>query len=65
MIDCFGIWEGEITELKIAIEPKGRWEAADETIIVPFNGIRVYDLRESISQSYYWDKTKFVRFLYD
>lgn len=65
LIDCFGIWEGEITELKIAIEPKGRWEAADETIIVPFDGIMVDDLRESISKAYYWDKTKFVKFLYD
>ncbi len=65
LIDCFGIWEGEITELKIAIEPKGKWEAIDETIIVPFDGIRVDDLRESISKAYYWDKTKFVKFLYD
>lgn len=65
LIDCFGIWEGEITELKIAVEPKGKWEAIDETIKVPFDGIMVDDFRESKSKAYYWDKTKFVKFLYD
>ena len=65
LIDCFGIWEGEITELNVAIEPKGKWEAIDETIKVPFDGIMVNDLKESRSKAYYWDKTKFVKFLYD
>ncbi len=65
LIDCFGIWKGEIKDLKIAIEPKGKWEAIDETIKVPNDGIIVDDLRESISKAYYWDKTNFVKFLYD
>jgi hypothetical protein len=65
LIDCFGIWEGEITELNVAVEPKGKWEAIEETIKVPYDGILVNDLRESRSKAYYWDKSKFVRFLYD
>ncbi len=65
LIDCFGIWKGEITELNIAIEPKGKWEAIDETIKVPFDGIMVNDLKESRSKAYYWNKNKFVKFLYD
>ncbi|MEA3503966.1 MAG: hypothetical protein U9R32_02050 [Bacteroidota bacterium] len=65
LIDCFGIWEGEITELKIAIEPKGNWEAIDETVKVPFDGIIVDDLRESKSKAYYWNRGGFVKFLYD
>lgn len=65
LIDCFGIWEGEITELSVTVEPKGKWEAIDETIKVPFDGIMVDDLRESRSKAYYWDKIKFVKFLYD
>lgn len=65
LIDCFGIWEGKITELNITVEPKGKWEAIDETIKVPFDGIMVDDLKESRSKAYYWNKTKFVKFLYD
>jgi hypothetical protein len=65
LIDCFGIWKGEIKELKIAVEPKGKWEAIDETIKVPFDGIMVDDLKESRSKAYYWDKNKFTKFLYD
>jgi hypothetical protein len=65
LIDCFGVWKGKITELRIAVEPKGKWEAIDETIKVPNDGIIVDDLRESISKAYYWDKTNFVKFLYD
>lgn len=65
LIDCFGVWKGEITELRIEIEPKGKWEAIDETIKVPNDGIIVDDMRESISKAYYWDKTNFVKFLYD
>jgi len=65
LIDCFGIWEDEITELEISIEPKGKWEAIDETIKVHFDGIMVDDLNESKSKAYYWNKNKFVKFLYD
>ncbi len=64
-IDCFGIWKGEITELQVAVEPCGTWEAIDEEIKVPFDGIIVDDLRESRSKAYYWNGDKFVKFLYD
>lgn len=65
LIDCFGPWKGEITELKVAVEPKGVWESVDDKIEVPFDGILVDDLRESISKAYYWNGDKFVKFLYD
>ncbi len=64
-VDCFGIWEGKITELKIAVEPSGLWEAVDGETEVPFDGIIVDDLRESLTKAYYWDGEKFVKFLYD
>jgi len=65
LLDCFGIWDGEISDLSVAIEPKGKWEAIDETINVPFDGIIVNDLRKSLSKAYYWNGEKFVQFLYD
>ncbi|MBN1117998.1 MAG: hypothetical protein JXA77_12370 [Bacteroidales bacterium] len=65
LIDCLGIWEDDFRELKVVTEPKGKWEAIEETIIVPNDGISVDDLRKSLSYSYYWEKTHFVKFLYD
>lgn len=65
VIDCFGVWEGKITELRVAIEPSGTWEGINEKINVPFDGFIVDDLRESISKAYYWNGKNFIKFLYD
>jgi len=65
LIDCFGVRKGKDIELKVFIEPKGKWEAIDTTIKVSNDGIIVDDLKESISKAYYWKKESFVKFLYD
>ena len=64
-IDCFGTWDNEVKELRVAVEPKGKWEAISQTIKVPYDGLIVDDLRESKSKAYYWSNGKFVRFRYD
>ena len=52
-------------EVIIAVEPKGTWEAAEDSIAVLNDGIAVELIEESLNWSYYFNDSKFIRYLYD
>lgn len=62
-IDCFNF--NNKVDIILSVEKKGKWEAVDETIDVPNDGILVDFAKESLSKAYYWDGKKYVEFLYD
>lgn len=52
-------------DIIVTMEPKGEWESIEETFSVPFDGIHIDLIEESISWSYYLKKERFERFYYD
>ena len=52
-------------DIIVTTEPKGEWESIEETISIPFDGITVSQIEESLTWSYYYKNDRFERFLYD
>jgi len=52
-------------QIIIGVEKKGDWESISEKITVPYDGIYIDLIEESLSWSYYFDGKTFIRFLYD
>lgn len=63
------LMKGKLVDKKIPliidIEEKGKWEAIDEVIFVPNDGINIQNFYESKDMSFYWEDNEYIRFLYD
>ncbi len=64
LLEEYNITEKGI-ETVISIETKGTWEAIDEKITVPSDGIFVNLIEESLSWVFYWDGEQYKKFLFD
>ncbi len=64
IIDDFTMHSDSIA-IYIRIERRGIWKSIDEALDVKNDGIFIDLIDESLSWSYYWDGTKYKRFLYD
>ncbi len=62
IVDSFQL-KGSI-DIIISLEEKGKWEAIGETKWIPNDGILVSLYNESDSFAYYWNKKKYVKFLF-
>jgi hypothetical protein len=64
LIDTFSYKNRGIDAI-LGITDKGEWEASDEKLLVPNDGISIDFFEKSLGWSYYWKEGKFERFLYD
>jgi hypothetical protein len=65
VIENLGVWEDNLPELRIEVEPKGIWEAIDEKIKVYHDGVSLTNEKESLTFAYYWKNNRFNKFYYD
>ena len=64
IIDTYNYTEKAVDAI-ISTKKRGQWETIDETIVVPYDGINIDFVSESLSKSYYWKENKFVKVIYD
>ena len=55
----------DFIDVFISIQRKGYWKSVITKHLVKYDGITVDWASESLSFNYYWDKSQFVKFLYD
>lgn len=60
-LDCF---ENKIG-IVLLVERKGEWESITEKKVIKNDGITVELINDGLTFSYYWEKGKFEKFMYD
>jgi hypothetical protein len=64
LIDTYNYTEKSVDAI-LSIKKGGQWETIDETFVVPYDGINIDFVSESLSKSYFWKENKFNKVLYD